>query len=90
MHPCGLAVQYCVVHTQTETAMFFLYQPNGGSKGATTFPAAEVCDIFIPDFWEEGIKRLSQIASWSQINAWSVKWLKQINAPAIIWYVTVW
>ena len=42
--------------------------------------AGEVCDIFVPDFWEEGIKRLSQFAAWSQINAWSVKWLKQINA----------
>ena len=36
--------------------------------------AGEVCDIFIPDFCEGGIKRLSQI------NAWSVKWLRQIHA----------
>ena len=34
---------------------------------------------------QSGIKRLSQIATWSQLKAWSVKWLKQINAPAIIW-----
>ena len=35
--------------------------------------AGKVCDIFIADLCEEGIKRLSQIASLSQINAWSVK-----------------
>ena len=45
--------------------------------------AGEVCDIFIQDYCEEGIKRLSQIAFWS------VKWLKQLNPPAIIWYFTV-
>ena len=50
----------------------------------------EVCDTFIPDFWEEGIKLLSPIAVWSQINAWSVKWLKQTITLAIICYVTVW
>ena len=37
------------------------------------------------DFCKEGIKHLSQIAAWSQINAWSVRRLKQINAPANIW-----
>ena len=41
--------------------------------------AGEVCDIFIADLCEEGIKRLSQIAA-----------LSQINAAAIIWYCTVW
>ena len=43
----------------------------------------EVCDIFIPYFCEEGIKCLSRI------NAWSVQWLKPINAPTIFgvsWY----
>ena len=34
---------------------------------------------------QSGIKHLFQIAAWSQIKAWSAKWLKQINAPAIIW-----
>ena len=29
--------------------------------------AGEVCDIFIPDFWEEGIKHLSQINAQSVI-----------------------
>ena len=44
--------------------------------------AGEVCDIFITDFWEEGIKQLSQIATW---------WLKQINTPAIIcFFILVW
>ena len=41
------------------------------------------------DFYEEGINRLSQIATWSQINAWSMKWLKQIIALATISYFTV-
>ena len=31
--------------------------------------SGEVCDIFIPDFWEEGFQHLSQIAACSQINA---------------------
>ena len=43
---------------------------------------------FHPGFLR-GRKHLSLIVAWSQINVWSVKWLKQINAPAIIWYVTV-
>ena len=32
--------------------------------------AGEVCDIFILDFCEEGIKRLSQINTWSVKTYW--------------------
>ena len=36
--------------------------------------------VKVKGFWEEGIKRLYQI------NAWSVKWLKQINGLAVIYF----
>ena len=53
----------------SSTATYSLAEDNYCPEGCQRIhrEAGEVCDIFILDFCEEGIKRLSQI------NAWSVK-----------------